>query len=276
MPLIALCNGSSIDSIDLTDRGLAYGDGLFETLRLRQGRAPLLDWHWARLDTGCKRLAIEFPAQALRADLSLILARAATLEDAVVKIVLTRGAGGRGYSVSPGAEPTRLVMLFDWPERPSSWWQEGVKVWPCETRLGINPALAGIKHLNRLENVLARLEWSDSAVAEGLMRSTQGAYIEGTSSNLFLVQANCLVTPDLTESGVAGIIRALILDRWATEFPIPLRTGTIDEQMLASADEVFLTNSLIGAWPVIECGHRRWQPGPICRLVQQQVAKVYS
>lgn len=241
-----LVNGRESGSIDPGDRGLQYGDGLFETLAVRDGRARFLAWHLERLAEGARRLALRLPdADRLREQ----IARAWPAGQGVVKLILTRGAGGRGYRPPPGAEPTCIVAGSEWPDRPASAWTEGVSLRYCSTRLSRNPLLAGIKHLNRLEQVLARSEWDDERIAEGLMLDDLGQVISGTQSNLFAVIAGQLVTPAVDQCGVAGIMRRAFRD-WASASTRPVIERVIRPEELAGASELLLTNTLIGAWPV--------------------------
>lgn len=273
----ALVNGRPASVVQVGDRGLAFGDGLFETMRLAGGRLPLLEAHLQRLQRGCARLRMPFPALALRRDLEQIVRWAPPGQDALVKLILTRGAGGQGYAPGVARAPTRLLMLSELPARPARWWRDGVMLWPCRTRLGLNPDLAGLKHLNRLENVLARAEWSDPRYAEGILRDVDGFYIEATASNLFLVVDGRLLTPELDRCGVAGVMRQLLLSDWAgLAGELEPRQCAVDEALLARAEEVFLTNALIGAWPVIACGPHRWPVGPVCRAVQQRVERLFN
>ncbi len=244
-----LVNGVPGTSIDANDRGLHYGDGLFETIAVHDGAPALWDRHMRRLSLGCERLGITpiDTAQLLRESLQLCDGVA----QGVLKIIITRGSAGRGYRAPPSgtAQPTRLVALHAWQEYPVAFWVEGVAVRLCSTRLSSNPALAGIKHLNRLEQVLARSEWDDTAIPEGLMLDGEGHVIEGTMSNLFIVRNERLLTPDLSRCGVAGVMRAGILDSMRDAgIPAEITQITLDD--VKSSDEVFLCNSLIGVWPV--------------------------
>ncbi len=247
-----LVNGVPGASFDANDRGLHYGDGLFETIAVHGGAPALWDRHMQRLLLGCERLGIApIDAAQLRRE-SLQLCEG--VAEGVLKIIITRGSGGRGYRAPPSGatQPTRLVALYAWPEYPPAFWVEGVAVRLCSTRLGSNPALAGIKHLNRLEQVLARSEWEDPAIPEGLMLDGEGHVIEGTMSNLFIVRNGRLLTPDLSRCGVAGVMRGCILDGVRdTGIPAEITQITLDD--VKSSDEVFLCNSLIGVWPVKHC-----------------------
>lgn len=266
-----LIDGKDSDQIAADDRGLLYGDGLFETLAVRDGIPQLWDRHMARLTGDCARLGITPPAQELlRCEADRLCAGHAR---AVLKIIVTRGSGGRGYRPAAQALPRRILSLHSWPDYPAHCWQQGVDVRLCDLRLGSNPRLAGIKHLNRLEQVLARSEWDDAAVAEGLMLDGAGNLIEGTMSNLFLVRDGYLHTPALETCGVAGVMRAHVL-ALAAQAAIPCVVQPLSLADAAAADEMFLCNSLIGIWPVRRFQGREWIPGPLTRCLQQAVAEV--
>ncbi len=242
-----LVNGRPHNSLAIEDRGLHYGDGLFETLAVVQGQPQHWERHYQRLRRGCERLHLPLPEE------TLLRAEAAELcagrDRAVLKLILTRGPGNRGYRFPEVTTPTRIFSLYPWPEYPESYREAGVKVRICAIRLARNPALAGIKHLNRLEQVLARNEWVDPEIAEGLMLDTEGYVIEGTMTNLFLVQEGILITPDLSQCGVCGIMRERILET-AAHFGIPTRIQPIRLDDLYVAEEAFVCNSIIGIWPI--------------------------
>lgn len=242
-----LVNGERESRIAATDRGLHYGDGLFETLAVIEGKPCLWQRHMARLQQGCTRLGISMPdPKRLWAEAKQEIAGA---ERGVLKIIVTRGQGGRGYRPPSEPVPTRMLHLSPWPDYPDQAWRQGITARVCHTRLGCNPALAGIKHLNRLEQVLARAEWQDGAIAEGIMLDAEGRVIEGTMSNLFMLREGRLVTPDLSRCGVAGVMRALIIDlARAQALPVSVEDVCLDD--LLQADALFFSNSLIGIWPV--------------------------
>ena len=156
----------------LKDRGLAYGDGLFETLAVKAGQPLLLDLHMQRLAQGCSRLAIVADNTVIRSE---VLAYAQAMGEGVLKLIVTRGDSLRGYSASPEALPRRILQASPPAAYPEANAQEGIQLFDCATRLAEQPLLAGLKHLNRLEQVLARAEWQDPTYAEGLMRDTSGA-----------------------------------------------------------------------------------------------------
>lgn len=258
-----LVNGHPACSLPVEDRGLQYGDGLFETVRIHHGNPVCWKHHQARLAEGGRRLGIPLPeAELLDAEIAHV---SAGYEAGVLKLILTRGGGPRGYAPPKPVQPNRILRVTSAPCHPVSWSREGVAVRLCTTRLARNHRLAGIKHLNRLEQVLARSEWNDE-VQEGIMQDTEGQVVEGVMSNLFLVYGDGLCTPDLSHCGVAGITRARVMDlahRWG----IPCRVGKVTETDLWRADGLFLTNTLAGIWPVSRLeGKTRSVPPLVSRI----------
>lgn len=243
-----LINGKMTDCVASTDRGLLYGDGLFETIAVIDGSMRHWPRHLSRLQAGCDRLGIEAVDGAALAHECQALAGDSA--KSVLKVIVTRGSGGRGYRIPDKPSPTRIVQLHDWPAYPPACAERGVAVRVCNARLGHHPALAGIKHLNRLEQVLARQEWEDADIMEGLLLDSAGYLIEGTMSNIFLVRDETLLTPDLLRCGVAGIMRTRVLEL-ADRLPIDVQICPVKMKHLQEADEVFICNSLIGIWPVI-------------------------
>jgi 4-amino-4-deoxychorismate lyase len=257
-------DGHPAESLSIKDRGLAYGDGLFETIAVRAGRPPLLEYHLARLTEGCRRLGIPLDLPLIRTEL---LAFSAGLGEGVAKLMVTRGEGLRGYAPPLVALPRRILQSSAFPAYPEGNWEQGVQLFPCATRLAEQPLLGGLKHLNRLEQVLARAEWQGSEFAEGLMRDQSGRVIEGVFSNLFLVRDGILVTAELSRCGVAGVMRAALLDS-ARAQGIAVEVRDIPFEEFVQADEVFLCNSLFGIWPVRSVTGHHWPVGPLTRKLQ--------
>ncbi|NIF16841.1 aminodeoxychorismate lyase [Pantoea sp. Cy-639] len=257
-------DGQPATAVNLQNRGLAYGDGLFETIAVRGGRPSLLTQHLERLALGCRRLAIEVDMQVVRDEL---LSYASLLGEGVAKLILTRGDSQRGYAPAAGAPARRLLQGGPLPAYPAQHAEQGVRLFPCETRLAEQPRLAGLKHLNRLEQVLARAEWQDSAYAEGLMRDIQGRLVEGVYSNLFLVRDGALLTADLKRCGVAGVMRGALLEQ-AGRLGIAVEVRDLALADLEQADEVFVCNSVYGIWPVREFTVLNWSAGPLTRKLQ--------
>ena len=253
-------------AVHVSDRGLNYGDGVFETMRLVDERILRFDGHLARLMFGCERLGIAPPnAAEVRGDIETLLANRKH-GPCVVKYVVTRGVGGRGYR-GLQMRATRIVTLHPAPADES---RTLMARW-CETRLARNARLAGIKHLNRLEHVLAQNEWSDPNVGEGLMLDTEGELICATAANVFLVIDAALVTPDLRYSGVRGVMRdSVIACAQRLGWPVEQRAVWPDE--LPRASEVFVTNAIRGVRAVIQLEEQRWSPGPVVHRLHAECA----
>ncbi|WP_246221818.1 aminodeoxychorismate lyase [Marichromatium bheemlicum] len=242
-------DGRVATDLPITDRALHYGDGLFETLLVRAGRPCQWPRHLARLGRGCARLGMPSPTPALlESEINAVLDG---VEEGVLKLVLTRGSGGRGYRPPSHPAPRRLLLLYPHVPRPD--WRAGVVVRYCRTPVSTNPALAGLKHLNRLDAVLARQEWTDSAIAEGLMRTPDGAICSGTMSNLLLWDGARLLTPALVDAGIAGTVRDIALEQ-AERQGIAWQQQRLFAEDLERARALFLTNAVIGVWPVARLG----------------------
>lgn len=257
-------DGQPAHAVPLKDRGLAYGDGLFETIAVRAGEPVLLDRHLQRLAHSCTRLAIVADYGLIRREL---LTYAAELGEGILKLILTRGDSLRGYGLNPGAPARRILQGSPPATYPPVHADAGIRLFACATRLSEQPLLAGMKHLNRLEQVLARAEWQDAEHAEGLMLDMSGRVIEGVFSNLFVVRDGTLLTADLNRCGVAGVMRAELLAQ-AQALGIPAAVADIRLEQLQQADEVFMCNSVYGIWPVREYGEMRWPVGPLTRKLQ--------
>ncbi len=270
-----LVNGKPGNLIGIRDRGLLYGDGVFRTLRAIRGKAIHWPLHYQKLRHDCTALGIACPdAGTLSDELDGLLERH---PDGVLKLIVTRGAGTRGYAPQHCADTTHLWDISPMPEYPSDWAIHGIKVLRCQLRLSRQPRLAGIKHLNRLENVLAAAEWNDARlldpeIAEGLLLDTDGNVIEGTRSNLFLVSRGELITPELSRSGVAGVQRDRVID-WSAQHNMPLHIRNVGLEEVLHADELFVVNSIIGLWPIHQLEQRRWTSFPVAMQIRQTWAE---
>lgn len=266
-------NGERIDALAIDDRSIQYGDGVFETIAVRDAMPRFLDAHIERLQLGCLRLGIEPPdPQNISVGLQSALDACSTdTAYATAKLLVTAGSGKRGYRRTQKAGPWVHVGIFDAKPLPDALYRSGVHVRRCATRLARQPQLAGIKSLNRLEQVLARAEWNDDAIFEGLMLDTDGQLICGTMSNVFLIRQSAIITPAITHSGIAGIMRGHII---ATLQAAQQDTDIRDVQgaELRDADEVFLANSQFGVLPVQRCGSHAWPVGPVTVNVMRLVA----
>lgn len=257
--------------VALTDRGLAYGDGLFETLRLAPGAAPLAERHAARMAAGAARLGIPFDADRFWQAVDSLLAPA---EEGVGKIILTRGSGGRGYAPPANPQPTWLLQRFPLQRRDPAWYTEGMELGVCVQRLSSNPALAGIKHLNRLEQVLAAGEVATHGWDDGVLLDVDGQPLELTSMNLFARFGSRLWTPDLSRAGVAGVARQWCLEQ-AAALGLETDHRPLRLSVLRDADEVFACNSVAGCLPVRKLAAWQWRAGETCRVLQTTFDKLF-
>ncbi|WP_417580724.1 aminodeoxychorismate lyase [Nitrincola sp.] len=268
----ALVNGKPAVTLSFLDRGLSYGQGLFETLRIAGGKPLLWEAHLQRLLRGCQRLHI--PTEGLQTALQDDLEQLLPVDQAVLKILVTAGCGGRGYTLPGDIQPTRILQQLPLPDYSDNPALQGIQARWCSLQLACAPTLAGIKHLNRLEQVLARAEWSDPAVREGIVCGADGYLAEGTMSNLFLVYDGRLLTPDLSQYGIAGIMRNYLIEL-AASVGIKAETGQYSRTELLAADEVFFCNSLIGIWPLAQLDDQTFIPGPVTRRLQGLLKENY-
>lgn len=273
-PLI-LVNGIPDASISPLDRGFAYGDGLFETCRISTGRVPFWHFHRQRLLQGCRALKISLDNSLLDSQFAALLleTQVSSVTEGILKIIVTRGEGGRGYAPSLRVPPTICMLLYDGlPEV-----MQGITVRICQQRLACNPTLAGIKHLNRLEQILARSEWQDESYQEGLLLDANDHVIEATASNFFVVSNGQLATSDLSLSGVAGIMRQIILEQLASQLNIPVVVRDIFMVDVWSADEIFLCNSVKGIVSVARIVGEQdvtFQYGEVTRALQNRLSEL--
>lgn len=252
--------GRPVDSISLDDRAVQYGDGLFETIAIRDGQARLWNYHVERLQGGCDRLGLPVPDVAPLEEALTSALRASPIDTGycVAKLLISAGPGPRGYGRSHGSTTTLLVGVSESSRLPADLYRDGVNVSICSTRLAVQPQLAGIKTLNRLEQVLARNEWQDKSLFEGLLLDTGERLICGTMSNVFLIDGNSLVTPAITRCGVSGVMRRHILATVECE-GIDCEVRDIPNDELNLCQGGFLSNSQFGALSIGQCGNRRWQ-----------------
>jgi len=247
MAIKNLINGKFVDELAAHDRGLHYGDGLFETITVENMQLLCWDEHLKRLERGCVKLNIAVPDKnLLKNEVSALIN---TESQGVIKIIISRGQGGRGYKILENIAPTRIISLYPWSYQYDQNSSSGVKTRICKYRYAKNPLLAGIKHLNRLEQILARSEWNDDSIAEGIVMDSENYVIEGTMSNIFCIIGKTLYTPDLSECGIEGIVRGKIIEL-ASNLKFNVEIKKIPLGFLMNAEEIFMCNSIIGVWPV--------------------------
>jgi 4-amino-4-deoxychorismate lyase len=282
---IILVNNLRQDSIPVTNRGLAFGDGVFETMLVSNTDVSLWEYHHQRLLEGLRRLhiSIDLPTLYQHISTSLEAIREYRQSDqsdqdvnqGVWKLIVTRGQSQRGYMPDNMAKPTLITIytplaaqFFDENRRFS---QQGVAVHYCRERLAASRTLAGIKSLNQLPYVLASRERLALDVQEGLMLNNDGLLIEATARNVFMVKGNELLTPQLHQCGVAGVKRRVVIER-ARSIGMSVQEIDVSVAVLEQSDEVFLTNSIGGIWPVIQCEAKHWDVGSVTQHLQQKLA----
>ncbi len=251
-----LINGSFNGAISALDRGFTYGDGVFRTVKIVHGLPEHWPAHYQKLVKDCSAIGIVCPsADVFINDFEQLF----SIEElvSVAKIIITRGEGARGYNPPAITNPTRVMIKSNLPNYPQHYFDEGVTLHLCETRIGHQPKLAGVKHLNRLENVLARMEWHDPEITDGLMLDIANNVIECTAANIFARYGDLLITPQLDQCGVAGVTRNQIMAR-AHALDLKPTVETIDLKQLFSADEVIICNSLFGVWQVRQLAQKKW------------------
>jgi 4-amino-4-deoxychorismate lyase len=261
-----LVDGELSAQVSAADRGLHYGDGLYETLAIIDGQPRFWQGHMDRLAAGCERLGLPVTPQSVL--LREVQTVSAGRSRAMVKILLTRGTAPIGFKPTAVAESSRVVCAFPWPEVEGNPELTGVHARICNWRLGIQPELAGLNHLNRLEQVRARAEWNDDSIYEGILLDREDHVVSGIRTNIFLVFGDRILTPRLDRCGIRGVMRAAILAAFLEQ--CEQRRITID--MLPEADEVFISNALHGVFPVTRVDHWEYAIGNTTRQVQEWLA----
>lgn len=266
--ILLLINGIPTDSVSAMDRGLAYGDGHFTTLLVKDGRPVWWPAHLARLQQASARLGLaELDWQRLGDEVAE-MARDQTL--AVIKVMLTRGSGGRGYDATACHAPTRILSLAAYPAHYPEWQQTGIPLLVCQQRLGDAPMLAGLKTLNRLEQVLLKSELAARSGVEGIVLNSRGFLVEGVSANLFWRRGRTVFTPDLTHCGIDGIMRRHVMVM-LKQMSIELRVVEAPLESLWQAEEVWLTNTLMGIVPVTGIGETQYASPVLIRRLQERL-----
>jgi len=241
-------NGVVADSLPAGDRSVQFGDGCFTTARVILGKIQFLSQHIARMQRAVGVLKIDGTDwQALEAE--MILA-ATDRDEGVVKAILTRGQGGRGYSAAGCSTPTRIVSASDYPVHYHQWREQGVRLASSPVALSKNALLAGIKHLNRLEQVMIRMHLDQTDANEALVVDTSGCLVECCAANLFWRKGNRVYTPDLSQSGVDGIMRQHIIRELNAASGWSLHIVSENSTTLADADEILICNALMPLLPV--------------------------
>ncbi|MRS88480.1 aminodeoxychorismate lyase [Enterobacteriaceae bacterium RIT714] len=250
-----LINGHEQECLPASDRATQFGDGCFTTARIVDGDVCFLAAHILRLQQACERLLIPFAQWAeLEREMQSI---AADKPCGVLKVIISRGSGGRGYSGANCQQPTRILSVSAYPAHYAVWRKEGITLALSPVRLGRNPLLGGIKHLNRLEQVLIRTHLEQSDADEALVLDSEGFITECCAANLLWRQGNDVFTPKVDQAGVNGIMRQFCMQQLAHSGfrVVEINAG---EEALLDADEIVICNALMPVVPVRAYGKHNW------------------
>ena len=242
-----IVNGNLSQQVAIADRGFNFGDGHFTSIRIADGQAQLLDLHLVRLQHACAVLVIEF------SDWSAVIAAITSLallhQQGIIKVTITRGEGGRGYSAQGCGSANWYLQHRPLPAHYQTWAASGIELTVCQYQLPVNPVLAGLKTLNRLDQIMLRQELDRLGMNDGLVCSTEGKVIETTVANLFWVTAGQAYTPSTRHCGVEGVMKQHVGQLLAQQ-GIPLHEGDYQLSDVYAADEVFISNAALGIVPV--------------------------
>lgn len=238
-----LVNGIEQNQIHIENRGLAYGDGLFTTAKIINGKIQYLSSHVQRLVLGCEKLVLFAPNKVELTEQLIQVAKPYKL--AVLKVIITASNGGRGYARSIDPKSDIIIMVHDYPKHYEALAIKGITLGNSKQQIGINPMLSGLKHLNRLEQVLLRQELVNTKEDDLVVTNINDEVIEATSANLFFWLNDKLCTPDVTNSGVNGLMRQTILQQYPDTL---IKKVTLAE--LANSPAMFICNSVMGIMPV--------------------------
>ena len=263
-----LSHGEAIDSVSISDRGFQYGDGLFETIAVRNGEPRLWRFHMDRLTRGCKALGIKMPSEDELCEglVEALEYSNAPPAHACVKIIISAGSGLRGYGRAFADSPTVLCRAFLSVPQALDSYRDGIDTVICKTRLASGSTTAGLKTLNRLDQVLARSEFAGTDVFEGLTLDAEDNIICGTMSNVFFVNDKSISTPPLDGCGVEGVMRRHVIETLNKQ-GITVAHQSYSLSHLEDADEVFLSNSQFGVLPIRRCMEINWPVGEITQNV---------
>jgi 4-amino-4-deoxychorismate lyase len=264
-------NGKNDVTILNSDRGFLFGDGCFTTIAKFKGKIERLDAHLERIHGDANRLLLPaVDVKQLRDEIELY---AAQVPDGVIRLTITRGSGGAGYALPTVTQTSRVLQWRDASPLIQQNAKLGIAMFACSTWLSAQPRLAGVKHCNRLENILARAEVAENGFAEGLMCDESGHLVEGTFSNIFWRENDGWFTPQLDRCGISGVMRAEILTLMR-QYGIrvqEVRRGKA--QVLSAMHEAFVCNSVIGIWPVTQLANKLLSIGRDTRHFQAAIGR---
>ncbi|WP_300175275.1 aminodeoxychorismate lyase [uncultured Aliivibrio sp.] len=264
-------NGVESETLPINDRSSQYGDGFFTTMKVDNGKIQLWSLHLERLISSAYCLGIRAPNwQHLE---NQVYAIAKKVVHGGIKILVSRGTGGRGYSPE-GCENTQVIVSdFDYPAHYEQWQEKGIELGVSTIKLGLSsPALAGMKHLNRLEQILIKKDISKTSYFDAVVLDLNNKVIETSIGNIFWIKGGRIFTPKLSFSGVEGVMKKHIL-QLAKEFQLELEEVSVELSELENADEVFITNALFEVVPVNMIAHTKFNQYKFTHWFQE---KLYS
>jgi len=266
-------NGKLTNKINIKDRAVQYGDGVFETIAVKKNSLEFWNEHYKRLKKGCKVLKIKCPSKLLlKKEINKFL-RKVKKKKFILKIIISRGEGGRGYNPPKNMKPTRIFGIYDWPNYSEKNYKKGIELGVCKTRISKQPVLSQIKHLNKLEQIIARSEWQSKKISESIMLDFDENVIEGTMSNIFGVKKNIFYTPILKNSGIEGVMKGVViklLKRKKKKF----KEKKIQLKELLKFEEVFICNSIFGIWPVVKILRKKFVIGDKTKEIINILSKI--
>ncbi len=256
-------DGTETQKASAKSRGFLYGDGIFTTIKVVDGKFRLLGLHIERLQRDANRLKLNLPPLK---PLIEELQQKITQRSGVLRLSFTREEGARGYQFDPAAK-SEAVAWFNPRTYAAPEQVQPIHLRWCDTQLATNHPLAGVKHLNRLEQVLARSEWSNEVYQDGLMCDSQGRVLETTCANIFLIKNKQIMTPSIKSNGVLGVMRLHLLESFK-QLNLEVREQDIDKQTVLDADELFISNAIQGMVPVESIQGLRYDTGYTNSLIQ--------
>ncbi|GAB4389225.1 MAG: branched-chain-amino-acid transaminase [Thermodesulfovibrionales bacterium] len=255
-------------TVSVFDHGFLYGDGVYETLRVYDGVAFMLEEHIARLQRSAALTGLDLgrPSDAIK----LAMYETLTVNDfrnAYVRIMATRGFGPPGIDPDLCKEPTFVIIAEEFKPYPRAFYESGVKVIIPRTRRNHPDALnPRIKSLNFLNNILAKIEAKQAEAYEALMLNSAGRLAEGTITNVFFMKGGVLCTPSVECGILDGITRGIVLDL-AVRDGVTVREGEFTPEDIYAAEEVFITNTTLEVMPVSKVDDREYEVGDTARLL---------
>ncbi|MGF1753693.1 aminodeoxychorismate lyase [Vibrio makurazakiensis] len=268
-------DGENQQTIDILDRSFQYGDGCFTTMLVRNGKIQNFSDHQTRVNECLNVLRVSpldwnIVNRWLEVGLQKIEVNNPHDGKAGIKLHISRGAGGRGYSTQNLVKPTVTISTFDYPSHYTGWQDLGVELGVCKQAIGLSPLLAGHKHNNRLEQILMKDEMDQTGEVDGVVLDILGNVIETTMANLFWRKGQTVYTPQLTQSGVAGVMRKQVLTA-LNQTELSVNIGDYCLSQLMQAEEVFITNSILGVAPVTRISENLFNIGTVTRSLQGQL-----